>query len=204
MVEIKAIKLKDLEENRGQLIGLPANPRFIRDDKYRQTLESIKANPEMMALRELLVYPLPGEGKQKYIIIGGNQRYRALKELGEKEAVCKVIPKETVIERLKAYTIKDNAAYGKWDMNMLANEWEREDLGEWGLDVMQEWSDDTKEQDFSGSNTEINTDDFDEEMSLSVVFTSFQLAWVKEKLAEIDDKPNVALLMAAGWGEFEQ
>ena len=203
-VIIKAISLDNLEENSGQLIGLPANPRFIRNDQYRRTLESIKANPEMMSLRELLVYPLPKHGrKQKYIIIGGNQRYRALKELGEHEAVCKIIPAETAVERLKAYTIKDNAQYGKWDMNMLANEWDSDDLGEWGLDVMDDWSDETKVQDFSGSNTEIDTGSFDEEMSLNVVFTRQQMEWVKERLADIDDKPNVALLKAAGWEDVE-
>lgn len=200
-VKIKAVALKDLEDNKGQLIGLPKNPRFIRDERYARTLQSIREYPGMMALRELLVYPLPKEDgkRQKYIVIAGNQRFRALKELGEAEAPCKIIPDDTDIDQLKAYTIKDNAQFGQWDMNMLANEWDRGQLVDYGLDVLDAWNDETKEQDFDGSNTEIDVDDFEEDMTLTIHFTKPQMQWVTEKLAEIDEKPTVALLKAAGW-----
>ena len=46
---------------------------------------------------------------------GGNMRYRAMKELGIKEAPCKVIPQDTTIEQLQAYTLKDNSGYGEWE-----------------------------------------------------------------------------------------
>lgn len=200
-VIIKALSLKVLEENRGQLNGLPANPRFIRDEKFQRLVRSIDGNPDMLALRELLVYPLPGDGKQKYIIIGGNMRYRALKELGAKDAPCKIIPKSATIDQLKAYTIKDNASFGKDDMNMLANEWDRDELIEWGMDVIAAWSDETKEQDFGNSNNEINVDEFEEDMTLKVQFTFEQMEWVKNKLSQIDENMNVALLKAAGWAE---
>lgn len=126
------LPLANLEANTGQVAGLPQNPRLIKDEKFKKLKKSIEDNPEMLALRELLVYPIEGE---KYIIIGGNMRYAAMKALGYKEAPCKVIPKETSVENLQAYTIKDNSGFGEWDMDMLANEWDMELLDLWGVDV---------------------------------------------------------------------
>ena len=126
-MEIKCIqsvmlKLSTIEPNKGQIEGLPKNPRFIKDEKFKKLVKSIGDNPEMTAMRELLVYPLDNG---KHIIIGGNMRYRAMKELGVKEAPCKVIPKEATIEQLQAYTLKDNSGYGEWDFDLLNQEWDQ-------------------------------------------------------------------------------
>ena len=126
------LPLADLETNTGQVEGLPQNPRLIKDEKFKKLKKSIEDNPEMLALRELLVYPIGGG---KYIIIGGNMRYAAMKELGYKDAPCKVIPEETSVENLRAYTIKDNSGFGEWDMDMLANEWDLDLLDAWGVDI---------------------------------------------------------------------
>ena len=97
------LKLSKLEANKGQIEGLPKNPRIIKDDKFKKLVKSIEDNPEMTSLREILVFP----HKDKYVVVGGNMRLKALKELGYKEAPCKIIPEETTVEQLKAYTIKD-------------------------------------------------------------------------------------------------
>lgn len=112
-----SLELDRLELNEGQLDGLPANPREILETKLD---------------RMLLVYPLDNG---KYIIIGGNMRYRAMLELGYKDAPCVIIPKETSIEKLKAYTILDNSGFGRWEWSMLANEWDADALAAWGLDL---------------------------------------------------------------------
>ena len=125
------IALSKIAPNRGQIEGLPKNPRFVRTEKYQKLKQSLQEQPEMLALRELLVFP----HDDKYIIIGGNMRYRALKELGYKEAPCKVIPEDTTAEALRAYTIKDNSGFGEWDFDALANEWDAEDLEDWGIDL---------------------------------------------------------------------
>ena len=125
------IKIADIELNKGQIEGLPKNPRFIKDDKFKKLVKSIKENPEMLEYRELLVYPHNG----KYVVVGGNMRLRACKELGYKEIPAKVLPKETTVEQLKAYTIKDNNGYGEWDWDLLANEWDAKELDSWGIDV---------------------------------------------------------------------
>lgn len=129
MIETKELKLTEIEKNKGQIEGLPANPRTIRDHKFEKLVKSIEENPEMLALRELLVFPHGG----KYVVIGGNMRYEALKKLGYKTALCKIIPQETTVEQLKAYTIKDNNGFGEWDFDMLANEWDTVQLENWGL-----------------------------------------------------------------------
>ena len=126
------LKLSAIEPNRGQIEGLPKNPRFIKDEKFKKLVKSIEDNPEMTAMRELLVYPLDNG---KHIIIGGNMRYRAMKELGVKEAPCKVIPKEATIEQLQAYTLKDNSGYGEWDFDLLANEWDLSLLDSCAIDL---------------------------------------------------------------------
>ena len=35
----------------------------------------------------------------------------------------------------REFIIKDNVSGGEWDWDMLANEWESEELEEWGIDV---------------------------------------------------------------------
>lgn len=125
------LKISDLLFNNGQIDGLPKNPRFIKDDKFKKLVKSIEENPEMLELRELLVYPY----NDKYVVIGGNMRLRALKELGYKEVPCKVIPETASVEQLKAYTIKDNNGFGEWDFDLLSNEWDFADLEDWGVDL---------------------------------------------------------------------
>ena len=127
-----SMELAQLEPNNGQLEGLPSNPRQITDSKMDLLKQNIQQYPEMLTLRGLLVYPLENG---KYIIIGGNMRYLAMSELGFKTAPCIIIPKETSIEQLKAYSVIDNNGFGKWDWDMLANEWDTSELEDWGLDL---------------------------------------------------------------------
>lgn len=131
MFELKNINLKDLETNSGQIEGLPKNPRFIRDDKFAKLKQSIEDAPEMLSLRELLVYP----HNDKFVIISGNMRYRAMKDLGMATAPCKVLDIDTPVEKLREYTIKDNNAFGQNDWDILANEWEQEELEDWGMEL---------------------------------------------------------------------
>lgn len=151
-IQTQMIPIGQIEPNKGQIEGLPKNPRLIRDEHFKKLKQSIEDNPEMLYLRELLVFPHEG----KYVTIGGNMRLMAMRDLGYTEAPCKVIPEDTSIEQLKAYTIKDNAAYGEWDYDLLANEWDSVDLDNWGIDVWQEPADEQ-------TDPETEEDDFDEE-----------------------------------------
>lgn len=132
LIKQQTISLDRLEENTGQLPGLPENPRYIEPDKMERLKENITAYPEMLAWRSLLVYPL---ASGKYIIIGGNQRYKALRELGHTEAPCIIMDETTSIDRLKAITVLDNATFGKFDMDALANMWDDYQLKGFGVDI---------------------------------------------------------------------
>ena len=90
--------------NEGQLEGLPSNPRYIKDEKFELLKHSLQESPEMLHLRELLVFP----HEDTFIVIGGNMRCRAAEELGIEELPCKVLPVTTPVEKLREYTIKDN------------------------------------------------------------------------------------------------
>lgn len=155
LVQSVMLPLSKIEANRGQIVGLPKNPRVIRDAKFQILKKSIEEDPEMTALREILVV----EYGDKYVIIGGNMRFRAMQDLGIKEAPCKVIPADTDVEKLKAYTIKDNSGFGEWDWDDIANEWGDEPLSDWGVDVWEA----EEEQSEGGDPPEVAEDNFDEE-----------------------------------------
>lgn len=130
--KLTMLPMTEIELNEGQLEGLPANPRTIRKKKFDKLKANIKEYPEMLAWRSLLVYPLDNG---HYIIIGGNMRFRAMQELAHTEAPVFIIPKETPVERLQAYTILDNNGFGEWDWDLLANEWPEDMLDDFGLDI---------------------------------------------------------------------
>lgn len=148
MADIKNINVKDLEVNKGQIEGLPKNPRFIRDERFEALKKSIEDAPEMLSLRELLVYPYDG----KYVVIGGNMRLRACIDIGYKEIPCKVLDKETPVIKLREYSIKDNQPFGQNDWDIIANEWDAEELRGWGMELMStDWEQlDRIEQEYDG------------------------------------------------------
>lgn len=178
--KIIILPLDDIEVNEGQLEGLPSNPRSITREKMELLKTNITDYPEMLSLRSLLIYPIDDS---KYILIGGNMRYRALKELGYTEAPCIIIPKETSIEQLKAYTIIDNNGFGKWSWDMLANEWDELQLVEWGVDLP---IIPTGEE--SNANGEIG-DENNDTIKLTFTLTKEQAAFIKAqlKIAQYND-----------------
>ena len=135
MENIQDIDIKRLEVNKGQVEGLPKNPRFIRDERYKALVKSIEDAPEMLKLRELLVV----EHGSKFVVIGGNMRLRACKELGMETVPCKVLPADTPVAKLREYAIKDNNGFGEDDWDVLANEWDAEELQEWGMELPMDW-----------------------------------------------------------------
>ena len=149
MVQSQVLPLADITPNKGQIPGVPKNPRLIHDDKFKLLKRSIEEDPEMLGLREILLYSYKG----KYIIVGGNMRYRALKELGYTEAIVKILPQTFTAEKLRAIVIKDNSGFGEWDWNELGNVWDATDLANWGVDVPEldkvEVEEEAEEDDFN-------------------------------------------------------
>lgn len=187
MVQSVVLPLSKLEANKGQIEGLPANPRLIRDEKFKLLVKSIKDNPEMLSLRELLVYAV---GK-KYVVIGGNMRLAAMRDLGYKQAPVKVIPSGATTEELKAYIIKDNNGFGEWDMDMLANEWDEDLLKDWGVDLPSVYPEDED----GGEKHSKSGDKVELKFKLSVIESGF----ICQELARIDANKEVALLKLLGY-----
>lgn len=115
-----------------ELILNPNNPREIKKDVFEKLKRSLKDFPQMLDIRPI-VYD------ETNTILGGNMRYKALQEL-EKEGLAikdswfKNVTDLTE-EQKKEFIIKDNVAFGEWDYNALANEWDDLPLNDWGLDL---------------------------------------------------------------------
>jgi DNA modification methylase len=130
-METSFIPISKIQCNTGQILGLPKNPRLIKDNRYEKLVKSIKDDPEMMELRELIVYP---QG-DVFVTVCGNMRFHAMQDLKYTECPCKVLPIETSVKKLKAYTIKDNIPFGEDDMDLLANEWDSDFLADCGFEI---------------------------------------------------------------------
>lgn len=132
------ISLELLFNNEGQIPGLPRNPRLINKRRFKKLCRSIKSLPEMTEARDLLVYPY-GDG---YVVIGGNMRLKAYRELGWRQAPCCILPEHTPVDKLREILIQDNNPFGENDSRLLAEEWNSVELEEWGFDVWQDCEDD--------------------------------------------------------------
>jgi hypothetical protein len=117
---MQIVKLKDIKPN-------PNNPRIIKDEKFQKLVASIKEFPQMLEIRPVVV-------NKDMIVLGGNMRLKALKEAGLTEVPC-IIADELSEDQQRQFIIKDNVGYGEWDWDMLANEWDVEDLQKWGMDL---------------------------------------------------------------------
>jgi site-specific DNA-methyltransferase (adenine-specific) len=112
----------------------PNNPRLIKDDKFNKLVQSIKDFPEMMEKRPIVcVTDVDG----KIYPLGGNMRYKALKEIGYKDVPDNwiVMADDWTEDKRREFVIKDNVGFGEWHWEQLANDWDNEELEAWGLDV---------------------------------------------------------------------
>ena len=155
-MQLQLVNINKLKNNTGQIEGLPKNPRLLKDDKFKKLVKSLQDDPEMLELREVIAYDNNGE----LVVIAGNMRLKACQEVGIKDIPTKILPKETSVEKLKAYTIKDNVAFGEHDWNELANSWDADLLTEWGLDIPNFEPEvlEAEEDDFAVPNGGVETD----------------------------------------------
>jgi DNA modification methylase len=126
------------------------NPRIIKDYKFKQLVKSIKEFPEMLKLRPIVV-------NSEMIVLGGNMRLKACKEAGLKE-VWVLKADELTEEQQREFIVKDNVGFGEWDWDVLANEWNNQQLEDWGLDLLpfeEEEVLEAKEDDFDTTPPEI-------------------------------------------------
>lgn len=177
---IKKVKLSTLKPN-------PDNPRLIKDDKFYKLVESIKTFGEkMMPLRPIVI-------DENQIILGGNMRFKALKELGYKEIPTDWIKQANDLsdDQKKEFIIKDNVGFGDWDFEALGNDWDGEMLEQWGLEMYN--FADFDDIDYSDKNKELDIDSFEDEMVINLKYTSDDYHQVKEALSKIAATPEQAI-----------
>ena len=116
------MKLSDIKAN-------PNNPRLIKDEKFKKLVKSIKEFPKMMALRPMVI-------NADSVVLGGNMRLKALKELKYKEIPDTWVKRaeELTEDEQRRFIIADNVGFGEHDWDMLANEWDVGELADWGLE----------------------------------------------------------------------
>jgi hypothetical protein len=121
---MKLVKINEVKPN-------PKNPRIIKDGKFQKLVKSIQEFPDMLNKRPLVVFT---DVDNKYVVLGGNMRLKACKEIGLKEIPI-IVADEWTEEQKNEFLIKDNVGFGEWDWDSLANEWDAEKLDDWGLDL---------------------------------------------------------------------
>lgn len=119
--EQKTIKLSEIKPN-------PDNPRVIKKNQLKSLQKSLNDFPEMMELRPIVV-------DEDGVILGGNMRYQALLANGATETEVETVSGLTP-EQKREFVIKDNVAFGDWDWDKLANEWDAGELNDWGLEFV--------------------------------------------------------------------
>ena len=107
----------------------PKNPRVIRDDRFIKLKNSIREFPHMMELRPMVI-------NSENIVLGGNMRLKALKELGYTDIPDEWIKRADVLteDEERRFIIADNVGFGDHDWDALANEWDVNELIDWGLE----------------------------------------------------------------------
>lgn len=105
----------------------PENPRFIRDDRFRKLVDSVKQFPQMLELRPVVV-------NSDYMILGGNMRYQAALNAGLKD-IPVVVADGLTEQQQREFIIKDNVSSGDWQWESLANTWDSIELTDWGLNT---------------------------------------------------------------------
>jgi hypothetical protein len=173
-------KVSDLKEN-------PDNPRTITGDALEKLKASIREFPAMLQLRPIVV-------DADMVVLGGNMRLRACKELGITDVP--IIQADTLTDKEKdRFIIADNVAFGEWDFEALANDWDVDELEAWGVDSPE--FEEVKEVDYSSKNKELNTDDFDDTMELKFKLSRDEYLEVQERLNVVCAKQNVETKEAA-------
>ena len=117
---IKKVKIAEVKPN-------PNNPRLIKDDKFKKLVKSIQEFPDMLNVRPIVV-------NKDMVVLGGNMRLKAIKEAGYKEIAVDIV--DWTEDQQKEFIVKDNASFGEWDWSDLANNWDSEELTDWGVDII--------------------------------------------------------------------
>ena len=163
----------------------PNNPRLIKDHKFKQLVKSIQDFPQMLELRPIVI-------DENNMVLGGNMRLKACIEAGLKDVPVKQA-KDLTHEQKNEFIIKDNVSFGEWDWDNLANNWNVDDVVEWGLEIP---NFDT--EGFSDKNKELSLDDVTDSMTITLKYTEDEYHIVKDALLKLASTPEQAIWKLLG------
>ena len=117
------MKLSEIKPN-------PNNPRYIEEGDFQKLVKSITEFPKMMELRPMVI-------DSDNVVMGGNMRLKALGEMGLDEVPEEWIKRadDLTPDEVSRFIIADNVGFGKWNYDVLANEWDPSCLIDWGVDL---------------------------------------------------------------------
>ena len=167
----------------GELKKLPNNPRTIKKDDMDRLKKSIKDNPDYFEARPIILSNRTGE----LVILAGNQRYEAAKALGM-DKVPTILLEGLTEAREREIIIRDNVSNGDWDMDALANEWDTQELTDWGVDI--NW-DGPQQEVIEDEAPEVN----ESEPADSVLGEVYKLGEHRLMCGDSTDAGSVAILM---------
>lgn len=104
----------------------PNNPRAIRKGQLNKLVKSLQEFPEMLEARPIVI-------DKDGTVLGGNMRLQAAQIAGMDEVPVYV--REWDETKDGQFVIRDNVSFGEWDMDILANEWEAQELEDMGVDI---------------------------------------------------------------------
>jgi len=164
------MKLSEIKSN-------PNNPRVIKDHKFEKLKKSISEFPKMMELRPMVI-------NEDNIVLGGNMRLKALKDLGYKEVPEEWVKRASDLteEETRRFIIADNVGFGEHDWEMLANEWDTEELEDWGLDGFPFGVEDSEE---FGTDFELPDGDKSPFQQMTFTLADEQAEQIKNAIADI-------------------
>lgn len=175
-MNIEWVKTTDIHANEN-------NPRILKDDKFKKLVQSIKDFPEMLEIRPIVV-------NNDMMVLGGNMRLKAIQEIGLKE--IPIIKAENLTEEQeREFLIKDNVGFGEWDWDALANDWDADELKDWGMDLP---------GDFNPEVLEAEEDDFEVNDAIEtdiVLGDLFEIGEHRLLCGDSTDSDSVARLMDA-------
>jgi len=164
------VKLTEIKSN-------PNNPRVIKDHKFEKLKKSISEFPKMMELRPMVI-------NEDNIVLGGNMRLKALKDLGYKEVPEEWVKRASDLteEETRRFIIADNVGFGEHDWEMLANEWNTEELEDWGLEGFPFGVEDSEE---FGTDFELPDGDKSPFQQMTFTLADEQAEQIKNAIADI-------------------
>lgn len=168
-VVIKELPVAMIDNNEGQVDGVPENPRKITAGNFKKLCDSIRKSPELKELNEIVVYPHDG----RYVALSGNHRLKAYKALKWRNALCKVLPEDTPREKLREIVIKENMMYAQDDAKALSG-WDMKELAAWDVPMklrQQTMTDERGEVEF--------TEVLDESHNYVVLYFDNEVDWLQ-------------------------